>query len=857
MAGFLCFALAFSCLSNTAFALTEGQEETASVDSSETVSLQHTLDVKDANGNAPEFVGTQWNLTGGEYTVSGTAQSYEGLKVSGDVTLKLDGATIIHTTADKNQYTPAISIESGTVNMVLSGENSAVGSFGYAGVYVAESAALTISGTGSLTATGGNYYKDLSLYYAAGAGIGGNGLVVQGNNVVEYHTPNFGEITIAGGTVVATGGANTQVNYGAGAGIGAGGGSSMWNLDPVFKGTIHISGGNVTATGGQGDSSSLTGGGAGIGTGGVTGNVWEPYPDQSSIVISGGTVTAHGTSDGAGIGGGANVNSNSILIEGGTVLAVGGSEGDGTVYGGAGIGGGDNGHAGTIVISGTADVTAQGGGVAAGIGGGNYGNCGLIEIKGSANVKATGGEETSRSTGNRGGAGIGSGRYGSVGQINILENANVTATGKNGGAGIGSGFDGAVITGITIEGATVEAHGSRYTYVTDQDGNSADGFGGAGIGAGISWQYDNGCGTISIANGATVRAYTDGRGTNAIGVGGLYAGGDANSLHLDNTISLWAQTPDMTKSALLDVTEDGSASISYSSQDVYLTASNSDSEANGWLELPGEVSKTFAYAVSDVLTIDGNVVDGAAPAGTVGSWAALYRIPAITVSYQYVGSAPEGVAVPASDTIDPGAQYTSKAPAEVDGWQFDGWYTDEACTEKFIDGTELMKDTTLYGKWSLKSTPVIPTTAVYKVEHYQQQDDGSYVLAETEFPLYGKIGETVNAVPRSYDGYSVNREKSTMHGAVITPVEENGETTYLVLTVYYDKDKVSTPTDPEQPSEPSESTTPTQPSNTDAPQTGDTRNPVLWISLLVISAAGAGITLVILKKRSYRGKWAK
>ena len=97
-------------------------------------------------------------------------------------------------------------------------------------------------------------------------------------------------------------------------------------------------------------------------------------------------------------------------------------------------------------------------------------------------------------------------------------------------------------------------------------------------------------------------------------------------------------------------------------------------------------------------------------------------------------------------------------------------------------------DVLLTGSWQKESVPVIPTSAVYAVEHYLQQDDGSY-LADTpaDFPLYGTIGETVQAVLRNYEGYSVNKEESILSGTVILPEQEGEHINYLTLQVYYDK----------------------------------------------------------------------
>lgn len=80
----------------------------------------------------------------------------------------------------------------------------------------------------------------------------------------------------------------------------------------------------------------------------------------------------------------------------------------------------------------------------------------------------------------------------------------------------------------------------------------------------------------------------------------------------------------------------------------------------------------------------------------------------VNVNYQYVGTRPNDVTLPASDEgLEVGASYTSKPQAAVDGWTFDGWYTDEACTAKWEDGAELTGSMTLYGKWT--QDPVAPS----------------------------------------------------------------------------------------------------------------------------------------------------
>lgn len=80
----------------------------------------------------------------------------------------------------------------------------------------------------------------------------------------------------------------------------------------------------------------------------------------------------------------------------------------------------------------------------------------------------------------------------------------------------------------------------------------------------------------------------------------------------------------------------------------------------------------------------------------------------VNVNYQYVGTRPNDVTLPAPDEgLEVGASYTAKPQAAVDGWTFDGWYADEACTVKWEDGAELTGSMTLYGKWT--QDPVAPS----------------------------------------------------------------------------------------------------------------------------------------------------
>ena len=79
----------------------------------------------------------------------------------------------------------------------------------------------------------------------------------------------------------------------------------------------------------------------------------------------------------------------------------------------------------------------------------------------------------------------------------------------------------------------------------------------------------------------------------------------------------------------------------------------------------------------------------------------------LILDYAYVGDAPEEAQLPASVTgLATNEAFTAAEQQAVDGWTFDGWYVDEACTTKWVDGTVLDASMTLYGKWTKDPEPV-------------------------------------------------------------------------------------------------------------------------------------------------------
>ena len=94
-------------------------------------------------------------------------------------------------------------------------------------------------------------------------------------------------------------------------------------------------------------------------------------------------------------------------------------------------------------------------------------------------------------------------------------------------------------------------------------------------------------------------------------------------------------------------------------------------------------------------------------AGEHAGVVALKAAHGLHVDYAYVGDAPEEAQLLASVTgLATNEAFTAAEQQPVDGWTFDGWYVDEACTTKWVDGTVLDASMTLYGKWTKDPEPV-------------------------------------------------------------------------------------------------------------------------------------------------------
>ena len=141
---------------------------------------------------------------------------------------------------------------------------------------------------------------------------------------------------------------------------------------------------------------------------------------------------------------------------------------------------------------------------------------------------------------------------------------------------------------------------------------------------------------------------------------------------------------------------------------------------DGWYRLwddsidhEGEGKKTWTYNETKYVAYQDTVYDAFGSDFTLyGRWT-----PSIDVNFQWIGSViPEGVELPLTVSLplsDSGtASFTPAVPSQ-EGYEFDGWYKDSACTERYGEnGENLTENTTLYGSWTRIGTKEVTFTVV-------------------------------------------------------------------------------------------------------------------------------------------------
>ena len=256
--------------------------------------------------------------TNGAVTKDNANENNYNIKWDG-ATLTLKGAEITTIAETPDDYLPqsaAICYDEATdLEIVLEEDNTVTGpdvssggdSSSY-GIHVDDEVTLTISGSGSLTATGGDapavYGGESYGIYTWGDAIITSGSLTATGGAAEFQSHGIyatGHVTISGGAVKATGGAVTSSEE------DGGDASSGIHADVVT-----ISGGEVTAKGGA-----VTSSGNNTTSCGIYGSSF-----YGGVIISGGAVTATGTTANAESYGIYTPNSD-IEISGGTVTATG------------------------------------------------------------------------------------------------------------------------------------------------------------------------------------------------------------------------------------------------------------------------------------------------------------------------------------------------------------------------------------------------------------------------------------------------------------------------------------------------------------------------------------------------------
>ena len=266
----------------------------------------------------------------GAVTTDNADENHYNIKWDGQ-TLTLKGAKI--TTIDETSdyglaQSAAIYYDEATdLKIVLEDANTVTGPGTSAdfvnsyGIYVDSEVTLTISGSGSLTATGGdatpNSGGESYGIYTWGDAIITSGTVTATGVAAEFQSHGIyatGHVTISGGAVKATGGAVTSSEE-------DGGDASSG----IYANIVTISGGEVTAKGGA-----VTSSGDNARSCGIYGGDWL----NDNVIISGGTVEATGgtftststdTEANAGSYGIYGAGFYGTVISGGTVTASGGS----------------------------------------------------------------------------------------------------------------------------------------------------------------------------------------------------------------------------------------------------------------------------------------------------------------------------------------------------------------------------------------------------------------------------------------------------------------------------------------------------------------------------------------------------
>ena len=308
---------------------------------------------------APAFADT-WCIENGDITVKAGDTKGTNKVSQGSIIDKVDTNTIITNQKTDKASSNTVTIEANgkndKVEVTLKDVNIDTSSRNNAAVSVTGSGNTTIKLDGGNHLAGGNGIYSNSSGSLTISGDENDSLTAQGGDSRNGIYSVSGDVTISGGTVTATGG-NSTGSYGSGG-------------DGIHSGSLTISGGTVTATGGDSTGSNglggrgicsdsggitISGGSTVTANGGNGSSGRDGISSSSGVTVSDGTVTATGgNSTGSYGSGGDGIRSDGgVTISGGTVKAAGGDSKNGS--------GGDGIRSGDIDLSGSLELTAKAG----------------------------------------------------------------------------------------------------------------------------------------------------------------------------------------------------------------------------------------------------------------------------------------------------------------------------------------------------------------------------------------------------------------------------------------------------------------------------------------------------------------
>ena len=201
---------------------------------------------------------------------------------------------------------------------------------------------------------------------------------------------------------------------------------------------------------------------------------------------------------------------------------------------------------------------------------------------------------------------------------------------------------------------------------------------------------------------------------------------------------------------------------------------------DGWYRLWDETidqgKQTWEYGGKTYVKYTGRVF----PA--FGSDLKLYGrwLPEIQVSFHWAGSVipvdgdGNKIAAPSALSLSldgNGKRYYQATAPTADGFEFDGWYKDSDCTQKFKEGGEdLTANTNLYGRWTRLGTK----TVTFKVQNGKWSDDSSADKTVTVDLRNGLGTLSPKDVPTGMTPVDANEYKATGSWDIRPNTDPNG-----------------------------------------------------------------------------------